>query len=297
MPIPSPIAQKTKFMSIYELKALQMDPSEGKAVKAVLNDFICEDQARELIHRLVADLKSPATQCEFHSGTDTYYISCPGGEIKTNADTFSITGPSVVFRQESDGQVRLTASGPVCGVSIKADPVNEQAFVSIDIKDAQVDSGQTATSASLSRKFAIPLPPDIAAYKNRTVNQYRGGSIRNPRQLNKLLFAYTDLLNHIVSELNGRAAFVVSCLLLVLVGSSLGMMFRSGNFLTAFAVSVIPALLSTVLIVTGQHTVEATPTDVLQQTSSVALGISVIWSGNLIIGISAFVLLWRLQRR
>jgi hypothetical protein len=143
----------------------------------------------------------------------------------------------------------------------------------------------------------MPLPADIAAYKNRTVNQYRGGTIRNAKALNRLLFAYTDLLNHIVSVLNGRAAFVVSCLLLVLVGSSLGMMFRSGNFLTAFAVSVIPAMLSTVLIVTGQHTVEATPTEVLRQANSVALGISVIWSGNVLIGIGAVLLFWRLQRK
>jgi hypothetical protein len=105
------------------------------------------------------------------------------------------------------------------------------------------------------------------------------------------------LMNHIISEINGRAAFVVSCLLLVLIGSSLGMMFRSGNFLTAFAVSVIPAMVSTVLIVTGQHTVESTPVHLLTQSTPIALGLAVIWSGNVLIGASAFVLLWRLQKK
>jgi lipopolysaccharide export LptBFGC system permease protein LptF len=104
-------------------------------------------------------------------------------------------------------------------------------------------------------------------------------------------------VNHIVSEIHGRAAFVVSCLFLVLVGSSLGMMFRSGNFLTAFAVSVVPAMLSTVFIVTGQHTVESTPQHLLSQSAPVALGISVIWSGNVVIFIAAMVLFWRLQKR
>ncbi len=297
MPIPSPMAQKTKFMSIYELKSLQKDPSQGKAVKAVLNDFICEDQAQALIQQLVNQLRGPGRTCEFHAGGETYSLSCVSPVVRMKGDTFSVTGQPVLFKQESDAQIRLTASGPVCSISVKADPDNDQAFISMNIGDAQVDSGETATSAPLSRKFTVPLPAEIAAYKYRTVDQYRGGSIRNPKALNRLLFAYTDLLNHIVSELNGRAAFVVSCLLLVLVGSSLGMMFRSGNFLTAFAVSVVPAMLSTVFIVTGQHTVEATPTDVLQQANSVALGISVIWSGNVVIGIAAVLLLWRLQRK
>jgi hypothetical protein len=143
----------------------------------------------------------------------------------------------------------------------------------------------------------VALPPDIAAYKLRTVNQYIGGTIRNRTALKKLLFAFTDLANHIISELNGRAAFVVSCLFLVVVGSSLGMMFRSGNFLTAFAVSVIPAMLSTVLIVTGQHTLESTPKDLLVHSNAITMGISVIWSGNVAIGIAAVVLFMRLQRK
>ena len=75
------------------------------------------------------------------------------------------------------------------------------------------------------------------------------------------------------------------------------MMFRSGNFLTAFAVSVIPAMLSTVLIVTGQHTAESTPLGVDAAHNPLRLGLAIIWSGNAVIGVAAVVLLVRLQRR
>ena len=81
---------------------------------------------------------------------------------------------------------------------------------------------------------------------------------RPPKDHERLVYAMVDLINHIRSEMHARAAFVLSCLLLVVMGASLGMMFRSGNFLTAFAVSVVPAMFSTVLIVTGQHTAEST---------------------------------------
>jgi lipopolysaccharide export LptBFGC system permease protein LptF len=295
--MPSPLAQKTKFMSVYELEDLRRDPSQGKAVKAVLNDFIREDQETALMQRLMQALQGPQGRCELQSGGDTYSLSTRSAAVTTHGALMDITGNPVLFRQESGGQVRLTASGPLCNLTIKADPDNDQAFVSIDIRDAQVDSGEMANSAPLSRKFTIALPPDIAAYKLRTVDQYIGGTIRNRGALKKLLFTYTDLANHIISELNGRAAFVVSCLFLVVVGSSLGMMFRSGNFLTAFAVSVIPAMLSTVLIVTGQHTVEGTPKDLLLQHNAITMGIAVIWSGNLVIGIGAVILFLKLARK
>jgi len=295
--IPSPLAQKTKFMSVYELEDLRKDPSRGKDVKAVLNDFIREDQASALLQRLAQDLQSPAGRCELHSGEDTYFLSANPAAVTIRGSAMTITGNPIQFRQESGGQIRLTATGPLCNLGVSTDPDNDQAFITLDIKDAKVDSGELANSAPLSRKFAVPLPPDIAAYKFRTVDQYRGGTIRNRGALKKLLFAYTDLANHIISELNGRLAFVVSCLFLVVVGSSLGMMFRSGNFLTAFAVSVIPAMLSTVLIVTGQHTVEATPKDLLLQQNNITTGISVIWSGNAVIAIGAIILFTRLQRK
>jgi lipopolysaccharide export LptBFGC system permease protein LptF len=300
--IPSPIGQKTKFMSIYDLKALQQDPSQGKQVKDVLSEFIREDQAQAIIAQLMQRASGPAGRCELQSGGEVYAIIAPpadGAKMKVMGDelVFTAGATPVLFQQESNGQVRLSARGKTCRVTVAADPANDQAFITLEMKDALMDAGDNPTTAPLSRKFVVPLPPEIAAYKNRTFEQYSTQRIRDAKATEKLLFAFTDLLNHVISELHARAAFVVSCLLLVLIGSSLGMMFRSGNFLTAFAVSVIPAMLSTVLIVTGQHTVESTPTHLLTQSAPVALGISVIWSGNAVIFVAASILLWRLQRR
>jgi lipopolysaccharide export LptBFGC system permease protein LptF len=294
--IPSPMAEKTKFLSVSDLKRLQADPSQGQEVRTVLSDFIREDQAKAVIAQVLAQLQGGDHRCVFKTDRETYSLQSPDVGVSIKSDVLTLTAPTILFRQESDGQIRETAAGAKCVMTVKADPENDQAFISLDMPDAQVDSGESATSNDFARRFTLPLPPEIAAFKNRTVNQYLGGTIRNSVAMRKLQFAFVDLLNHIISELNGRAAFVVSCMLLVLIGSSLGMMFRSGNFLTAFAVSVIPAMVSTVLIVTGQHTVESTPENPLLA-SPVTLGISIIWSGNVLIGISAMALLVRLQRR
>ena len=52
------------------------------------------------------------------------------------------------------------------------------------------------------------------------------------------------LMGRLQSEIHSRASFAISCLVLVLVGCALGMMFRSSNFLSAFAVSFVPAMFS-----------------------------------------------------
>jgi lipopolysaccharide export LptBFGC system permease protein LptF len=300
VPIPSPVGQKTKFLNFYELRKLQADPSRGDQVKDVLNQFIKEDQAQAVIAGLIAGLDGPTHSCTFQltdGSSDT--VTAEGCTHKMLGDTLLISaGPKPIqFRQESGGQVRLAATGPVCQIIIDADPDDDQAFVNLEVKEALVESGTTLTQTQLNPKFVIALPAEIAAFKNRTYEQYLTPRFRDEKGREKLLFAKTDLVDHIIGELNARAAFVVSCVLLVLVGSSLGMMFRSGNFLTAFAVSVIPAMLSTVLIVTGQHTVEGTPLHPATDPSPVPLGISIIWSGNAMICIAGIVLLTRLQRR
>ena len=73
------------------------------------------------------------------------------------------------------------------------------------------------------------------------------------------------------------------------------MIFKSGNFLTAFAVSFIPALLSITLTIAGQRTAgdfppHGNPADPLM------VGLGLIWAGNIGNLLIAGGLLWRLHR-
>jgi lipopolysaccharide export LptBFGC system permease protein LptF len=296
--LPSRIEEKTKFMNIFQLRDLQKDPSRGQEVQQVLTQFIKEDQAKAFRQTQIIDpLRGPGAKCELQSGTDTFVLTAPGATFSMIGDKLVIKAGSapVKFQQESDGEVRLTAAGSTCELTITTDPANDLAFVAVKMNDAVVDAGDSPSPAPFSRKIPVNLPPEIASMKNRTAGQYL--NINDLPQEKRIRFALYDLIDHIRGELHMRAAFVVSCFLLVFVGSSLGMMFRSGNFLNAFAVSVFPAMLSTVLIVTGQHTAEATPQDVLSHSLPLNTGIAIMWSGNVIIFAAAVVLMWRLQRR
>ena len=70
---------------------------------------------------------------------------------------------------------------------------------------------------------------------------YRTAPEASGHERQKLNRELTVLSNDIRSESHGRVSFALSCLILVIVGCCLGMMFKSGNFLTAFAVSFVPA--------------------------------------------------------
>ena len=312
--IPSRVGEKTKFLDVFKLKQLQADPSRGQEVQQALAQFIRADQASAVADRVAADLRGPgpagrAAVPGRPAGPDraargdggggpagTTACSCCPRRPETNGSSSG---------SRAAGRVRLTAEGHGCRVKV-AVPAGQEAdaTVTVSMRDAVVDAndapGEDAdvpVPAPLDKQYAVPLSDDVAAMSKRTAEQYLADRVGTVSSQRKLRFAWFDLTNHISSELNARAAFVVSCLLLVLVGSSLGMMFRSGNFLTAFAVSVVPAMLSVVLIVTGQHTAESTPTVVAAGNNPLHLGLALIWSGNVAVGIAAVVLLARLQRR
>jgi lipopolysaccharide export LptBFGC system permease protein LptF len=218
--------------------------------------------------------------------------------VRRNIVSIPVGVRPLVYRQESGGQTRLTAEAKSVRIVATAETTNEQLDVSMELKDALVDAGDTPSPKALfTQKFIVAMPPQVDALRSRTTWQYLFGNIRPQADRAPLLKEWVDLINHIRSEMHARAAFIVSCLLLVLVGAALGMMFRSGNFLTAFAVSVVPAMLSIVLIVTGQHTLENSLRWTSEFRNELSAGVMIIWSGNAIILVAALSLLWRLQRQ
>jgi lipopolysaccharide export system permease protein len=297
-PLPSPLSQKTKYMDIFQLKALDQTPQLGHDVQKVVADFIRQDQAAEYVRQLSTALNTPTGKISISSGTDDYNITRSTQAATTKGNTLTLiapTGAPPIRYSQSSG-----TKADVRGIRITADADTEHdlLYISMNLTDLMMDAGDTPSpQASLIRRFAVAMPADVAAMKSRTADLYLQGGVRSDIERNRLAFALEDLVNHIRAEMHARAAFVISCLLLVLVGASLGMMFKSGNFLTAFAVSVIPAMLSTVLIVTGQHTAESTPLWIGANNNPLLTGLILIWASNVVIGMAAVALLLRLQRQ
>jgi hypothetical protein len=151
--------------------------------------------------------------------------------------------------------------------------------------------------AVLPLSFRVPMPPAVQALEQRKLDYYESPAAANSGNQNKLKRELIVLRNDLISEMHGRMAFALSCLILVLVGCALGMMFRSGNFLTAFAVSFVPALLSITLIIAGQQTCGNIPWQRGPTWENpLGMGVALIWSGNIVNFALASGLLWRLWR-
>lgn len=170
----------------------------------------------------------------------------------------------------------------------------EDATVTIDPADGEP---VTTEGRPFERRALVEMPPELAALTDS------GRELLEETTLEGGDIDYVEArlrrqTNAVYAEIHARVSFAISCLILPVVGGVLGMLFRSGNFLTAFAVSVVPAMLSIVLIVVGQTVAENLPEklgpDRWSQTLAVSLPL--IWLGNTLVAAAAVWLLMRLRR-
>jgi hypothetical protein len=206
------------------------------------------------------------------------------------------------FVQTHAGRIVAQVDAEEC--RIRADPDTpsqeheQQIQIAIELYGCMVDTGGgPVATKSFSRQLVVPTPAPIASLTTRPAREYISGPLK-ASQRQELTHDVYKLVNSAISEIYARLSFAVSCLILVMVGCALGMMFRSGNFLSAFAISVVPALLSIALVVTGQHTCENVPFPVPEHWSNpLNFGLAIIWSGNVAVLAIAAALLARLQRQ
>jgi lipopolysaccharide export LptBFGC system permease protein LptF len=303
IPLPSPIKEDTKFMDVWKLKRLFANPAGSQRLHEEVVDLVRQDQSRTFLDITRGQL----------NGTDARSVfSFEGGEryiLQRDADAPKVinTGPSeisvkppaagaprlVVFRKETPGQpASIVHASELRFHAEPSDQVDGSMDCSMTLLDCTTETEQgLAPRANFSQRFTVPMPAKVADISRRGLTFYSG-------QPSSLVLRHDELrlLNQIIAECHNRASFAISCLILVMVGSALGMIFRSGNFLNAFAVSFVPALLSITLTIAGQRTAANFPYKA-NASDPLMLGLSLIWTGNVINLILAAGLLLRLHRK
>ena len=77
------------------------------------------------------------------------------------------------------------------------------------------------------------------------------------------------LLRRVRAEMHWRIAYGVCCLLMVMIGAAMGMIFRGGQVLAAMAISAVPAALVIILLLMGKQLISGGHES----------GVGVIWGG------------------
>jgi lipopolysaccharide export LptBFGC system permease protein LptF len=310
----TPIRENTKFMDIAQLKDLLGNPESSRRLQATVQQFVRDEQREAYFAQLTASLKDRTLRSfRVSSETETLIVSGTDLEIRSRAGELVINpasdaGQFVRVNLESRGapvsedkaqQVRITldfidppspSATQDSELSTQDSPprrmvVNAQEYDAIVMADED-----PASHEKIRRSLNVPMPESLLTLEKHDVRHYLTSEAAGKREREELKVNFQKLISSIRSEMHARASFAVSCFILVMVGCALGMISKSGNFLSAFAVSVVPALLCIALIVTGQHVCENTP-------KSMGMGLSLIWSGNVIVLIMAAVLLGKLQRQ
>ncbi len=302
IPLESPVRENSKFMDIFRLESLLDHPEQSRRIRALLNGFITRDQGQQYLQGLADQLNGPEKSAQLVSGSETYLLVRGSSPVEVRKDRLvmggDLGGTPVRFVQTGGKQSALDVSAGE--IRVRAFPDSELRRISLEVEilDCLTSGGEASTRENFSRPLSVPMPSSIYALRTRPASDYVSGSLSTTDQ-NRLRRDLRKLTNSVISELHARMSFAVSCFILVMIGCALGLMFRSGNFLSAFAVSVVPALLSIALVVTGQHTCENVPWDISSPNwvNPLNLGIMLIWSGNAAVLVIAIVLLGRLQRQ
>jgi lipopolysaccharide export LptBFGC system permease protein LptF len=312
----SPIRENAKFMNLWELMRIAADPTLSSRVLKLIDDLVAHDQSHAYVVQL-ANEPANARVIHVNDGSgQVFQLSSVGPPPVVAGDELILDSSKagardVTLTKVEGGRTLLTARANQVRVRAKADEVNKAIVLTLELADLTLQTttggegglaGDPALRAGWQCNIEAPMDEVIQQLRqSRTVAFYSADPSLEPGAANNLRREQVVVNNNVRSELHGRASFAVSCLILVLVGSTLGMMFKSGNFLTAFAVSFIPALLCITLVVAGQQTAGHVPATIdskfLQTNQPLQLGLALIWSGNVLVVALAAGLILKLRRR
>jgi lipopolysaccharide export LptBFGC system permease protein LptF len=284
IPLPSPIRDNTKFMNIGQLQDYYQDPTRHRSIREEYANVTREEQVAEFF-RQVTNRFRQARRVTF---------DCGDGESYAIEFERAVRNPVQAVNQllwispTETRDIRLLHYRD--GELAETDEARNLAL------RAQVDSSETRIrlafdlDRSPQRVVSVAMTPELRSIADRGPAYYQQERSSHSPGAGGLRQKLPAIRSAIHAEIHARASFAVSCFILVMMGAALGMMFRTGNFLTAFALSVIPAFMCIAIMVTGQHVAEA-------DARNLRLGLALVWGGNALVGVLAAVLLGYLRRQ
>jgi lipopolysaccharide export LptBFGC system permease protein LptF len=314
--IPSLINENVKFMNITRLAQIAENPGQSQDVQVHVRELRRFQQqqmflagvADALNHR-AADGTSSYQFANDSADENSFEIGAQNASVQWRNGYLAILAPGKDNARELDVRAQ-----PNSDPNAPSAPAADRFNVDLEMFKVVLDTQNAVKTerGSFARSFSVPMPHSIRNIGKKTLVDFLRDPIAPTNTFTtigpqwEVPYPIFYTLHHdqvrannaARSELHGRASFALSCLSLVLVGCALGVMFRSGNFLNAFACSFVPALLCMTLIISGQQAATHVSYDmppVFKDPLPIALAI--IWSGNVVVLIAAVYLTYRLQRR
>lgn len=297
VPIPWKFRRKNKFMNLPELLYYREHSWELSDVQDAL------PKIRGLIHEfffyqaLTAGITGPEKKYRFGSPERGYEITAASVPVDPDSGHPRLDQP--VIRQWWDGARRTFHAG-------SADIAMGRGFgdtvPSVYIKlgnnvwfTDEVDPAKKIQRMRVELE-PVPMPQEVvtrtAAITDADLLDYRRPLGLSPRidDARKSLYrGQQALVRRLTCEIHSRCAFSASVIVLLILGAALGIIFRGGQMLTAFVISFMPGLFTTVMNIMGRQLSE--------KENTALLGLAAMWAGIAIVAAVDAVVLARFLRR
>lgn len=311
--MPSEFEYKPAFFDWKQLLSIRRDPSKHPSIRKELVSLRRKLCKVLLAEQVVADLTSPRGYTSLTDGKFEYQIRAGAAVVdpKGRALLAAKTGPGgqvqsveITVLQNSVIYQRITSSsGEIEAIWLGDLPVSEKDWlVKIEMpKTAMVYDvwGDSVPRRREGWKYGqLELPGSVlnqlAQINLADVFETPEKLTRSGSTLDKIAWRRNTeinrLLGKVTAEIHGRLAYGLSCLLLVPLGATLGLIFRDGQTISAFALSIAPASGMILLIYMGRRIIE-------NPEAPEILGLAAIWGSSLALAIIDVIIYWRLARR
>ncbi len=305
MPLPpmvmpeGPIREEASWYSWDELLSTLGQPMRNIRVSRELTRIkrrICHDMVAD---EIIAEINRGQPYEKLMRAEEVYSIraaSAKKGPGETVMLTSGEAGQPVQVVVMRKGQVvsTVTAEGAVIEMAWSALEGVSQATIELrnGVVVAAPDSSNPVQRRAEWEIVQLALPAEIRRQAGAISLEdvyTRGASFTSNREILKDISDLSRatiprLINRIKAEMHSRIAYSLSCFLMVTLGAALGLMFRGGQIISAFALSVVPAAVVIVMMLMGKQLVRSPDTPVFY-------GLAAIWSGIVtLVGADASVL-------
>jgi len=308
-PLPNPIKEKTSWYGWNDLLEFLKDPEKHVTVRremAKIRQSLCSDM-------LGADVAAAIQAGKAYDGLTQ------GGERFIIEAAWAVPGKggAVLSSKKPDG-----SEGKLVTVLVKK---GNKAVESITARQGRVTlawsrvTNTPQVSILLSEDVTVDNLTGLGRQQNRTTEWTRGqlpvpeGVVAKAEAINltdiykepekitsdkKVIASINNLRNKripqlrsdLMAELHVRSAYGASCFLMVAMGAALGLMFRGGQFISAFALSAVAAALPLLTLIMGKELIR-------NPANSDLLGMACIWGGIMMLAVADVVIYARLSRK
>ncbi|HUU21882.1 MAG TPA: LptF/LptG family permease [Phycisphaerae bacterium] len=310
MPLDNPVNEKPSWYSWTELLETLRHPDRYGEIRRQLNEIkqlICNDLLAE---RIVQAIRAGRSYRRLAQGDETYEIEAAsahkdddGSAVLTATAPAGGPGRRVTVLVRRAGQIREMISGRSGKVTIARSPISRKPQVTLKLQDDVVvqyldPTGRRQSRANEWARGEVSVPDEIRRRSEEIglsdLYADPGRFTTNQKIIRTIDHLKTkripNLKGALIAELNARIAYGVSCFLMVAMGAALGVIFRGGQFISAFAISAVPAAVVIALLLMGKGMVR-------NPDVSTSLGLACIWGGIIALLVANLLLYLHLARK